>query len=123
MPLFTSPVTVVTDRTFDFVSQTSDAKSIIGQWDEFDAALTNPSGLLTKQSRKRAIIRALLSHKQIQTLSPVPVSGSGTAPAVWNLSYVGDSRLTEAQAQEGLTILLALAAETDFVRNLLHGAV
>lgn len=123
MPIFTTPVTVVTDRTFDFISQTSDAKSIIGRWDEFDAALTNPSGLLTKQSRKRDVIRTLVSQKIVQTLDPVPVSGSGTVPSVWNLSYVGDQRLSEVQAQEGLTILLALAAESNFVRNVLHGAV
>lgn len=123
MPIFTDPVTVVTDRTFSFINQTNDARSIIGAWDEFAAPLANPASLLTKQSRKRAVIRALVAYKKMQTLDPAPVSGNLIVPAVWNLSYVGDSRLTEVQAQEGLTVLLALAAETSFVRNLLHGAV
>jgi hypothetical protein len=121
MPLFVSPVTVVTDRTFDFIAQTSDNSSLIYSWDELAAPVANKSRLLVKQSRKRDTIKFLLKRTQVELLDPVPVSGSGTAPADWNLTYAGDARLTEAQVQEGLDILLALAQETNFVRNVIHG--
>jgi hypothetical protein len=121
MPLFTSPVTVVTDRTFDFIAQTSDNNSLIYSWDELVAAVADKSRLLVKQSRKRDVIKFLLKRTQVHTLDPVPVTGLGTAAADWNLTFAGDIRLTEAQVQAELDILLALAQETNFVRNVLHG--
>ena len=122
MPLFTDPVTVVTDRTFNFINQTSDNNSIICLWDEMAADVAEKSRLITKQSRKREIIRFLLKRTAMQTLSPVPASGDLTKPCDWNLTYTGDVRITEAQAQVELNILLALAQESNFVKNVLHGA-
>jgi hypothetical protein len=121
MPIFTDPVTVVTDRTFNYMQQTLDKNSIIYLWDELTAPVADGSQLMIKQSRKRDIIRFLLKRTCAQTLDPVPVSGSLTAKADWNLTYTGDKRITYAQAQVELDILLALAAQTDFVRNALHG--
>jgi hypothetical protein len=122
MPIFNSPVTVVTDRTFDFISQTSDNRSIICLWNELAASIADKSHLISKQSRKRDVVRFLLKQSQVHVLDPVPVSGTGVMPADWNLTYAGDVRISEAQAQEGLNILLALAQESNFVRNMLHGA-
>lgn len=121
MSLFSDPVTVVTDRTFNAVNQTSDNKSIIYTWKELSAPLADNSRLLVKQSRSRVIINALLKRSQYVTLDPVPASGNLTAPCDWNLTYAGDSRITETQAQTELDILLALAQQTNFVRNLLAG--
>lgn len=122
MSLFTDPVTVVTDRTFNYVHQTHDNNSVVYTWSEFAKSLAEKSKLVIKQSRSRNIIRFLLKRTQTHTLDPVPVSGSATAPCDWNLTYAGDSRLTEAQVQAELDILLALAQESNFVKNMLNGA-
>lgn len=122
MPIFSDPVTVKTNRTFTFVNQTSDSKSIITLWEEFTAAIAAQSRLIIKQSRKRSIVRFLLKRTATHTLVPAPASGSLTAAADWNLTYAGDIRLTEAQIQEELDILLALASQSGFVGNMLHGA-
>jgi len=122
MGIFTDPVTVVTDRTFTYVKQVADNKSAIFTWIEFAASVGEKSQLIIKQSRKRDIIRFLLKRSCLKTLSPAPTTGDLLKSADWNLTYTGDSRITEAQAQEELDIILALAQEANFVKNALHGA-
>lgn len=119
--LFTSPVTLndgTSDVVYDHVSDTEDKMSQITERANLSANLADNDKLITKQSKVREPIRAIV----IKPLSfSVPDTDGQRDDNIWNLSLRTTKNIPEATIQAELNKLLDAATEANFVRNLIHG--
>jgi hypothetical protein len=125
--MFTSPVTVnngTVDVTYTFVTQDVTSASFIGNYSNYGAAVDQESKVIVKQKKgNSAKTNALVKVTDKFTVTS-PTTGLDTLKmSDWNLTYAGSTAIPEADVQAQLNVLLALAGQANFVRNLRGGAV
>lgn len=121
MPLFADPKTLndgTVDHVFTFRSQLPDAKSIVGEWVEPAAELSENSKIVVKHDAKGTVKRRLLQR----TVSREILDGS-LEPITINVTIAHHNEHTSEQIQPEVTIVTNAATDASFVNNFLQGLI
>jgi hypothetical protein len=124
MGLFSSPVAVSdgsATRTYSAFAPLRVGKTTTGMYDESAAAVSRQSRINVKTTKTGDTVHALVgvNYAHDVTVDEVVV----LKQQQWNLTYHGSDKIDPEDAQVTLNILLALAAEADFVNLLIRGNV
>lgn len=107
------------DRTYDHISDTEDSRSYITTRSNLNSLSVGYDEIITKQSKNTERVSALVSKTGVHALPEgVATEAKPTGKTVWNLTYNGDPGVSDADAEAELTILMAAAATTDFVKKI-----
>jgi hypothetical protein len=122
MPLFSNPV-VLTDGTdthsFSYRAQLNDNKSIVGEWVEPAASLTDASAIIIKHDTKSVVKRRLLQRKiMLPTIDPLIFE-----PCTINFTITHHSSHALADIQKQVNVVVDAIQEENFVNNLLQGLI
>lgn len=123
MGIFVDPLVAndgTNDRTFNFRSQLPDKKSVVGEWVEPAAPLTDDSRIIIKHDTTSPVIRRrLMQHTQQVLLA----DGVTRKPVTVNLTLTYHSSHSEANITKCVKIAMAAMTKATFISNFLRGLI
>lgn len=123
MGIFVDPLVAndgTEDRTFNFRSQLTDKKSVVGEWVEPSASLAADSRVVIKHDTSSPVVRRrLLQHSQQVLLA----DGVTRKPITVNITLTYNPSHGEADITKVIKIALAAASKATFIGNFLRGLI
>lgn len=121
MGLFTDPVTLDTDRIFNYKGQEYDKRSAVGVYYEPAADIAAQSELVIKHDENGSVPRHLFQRSIMRV--PAAAADGVLRRITVNVTVVADSLFTETEVQDEVDISVSGIAQTGFVKSLLQGAL
>lgn len=121
MSLFTSPVTLDTDRIFNYDGQIFDGKTKGSEYVETAAPVAEKSRITVKHDTSGSIDRHLLAY----SVYKVPAASVDGVPKrmTFNHTIMADPLFTAAEVAEQQAVSHDAMAQTDVVKSLLNNAI
>lgn len=123
MGIFVDPLVAndgTDDRTFNFRSQLTDKKSVVGEWVEPAASLADDSRIIVKHDTSSPSVRRRLMQYTHQVLLG---DGITRKPVTVNLTLTYNPSHSEADITKSIKIAMSAASKATFISNFLRGLI
>lgn len=122
MPLFTDPILLNdgnADRSFSFRAQLNEGKTVVGEWVEPAAELSQQSGLIVKHDTSKSTT----ARRLLQRTAYLHIADGTFKKCTVNITVQHHPEHTLADITKQVNIIKDAVSEATFVNNFLKGLI